>query len=158
MPDLLAIENLRAGYGEAVVLPNISLRLSEGEVLAVLGRNGTGKTTLINSVVGVTRRFSGTVVLGGRDIWRQQPDWNDIYQHRARLAFNDFDWEDDKPLEVPTKDLIVYEAHVRGFTASPTSRVGAPGTFAGLREKIPYLKSLGVNCIELLPIYEFDEW
>jgi isoamylase len=97
-------------------------------------------------------------VLGGRDIWREKPDWNDIYQHRARLAFDDFDWEGDTPLEIKTKDLIIYEAHVRGFTASPTSGVSAPGTFAGLKEKIPYLQSLGINCLELLPIYEFDEW
>ena len=97
-------------------------------------------------------------VLGGRDIWREKPDWNDLYQHRARLAFDDFDWEGDTALEIPTKDLVIYEAHVRGFTASPTSKVSAPGTFAGLREKIPYLKSLGINCLELLPIYEFDEW
>jgi glycogen operon protein len=97
-------------------------------------------------------------VLGGRDVWRQRPDWSDPYQHRARLAFDDFDWEGDTALEIPTKDLIIYEAHVRGFTSSPTSKVSAPGTFSGLREKIPYLKSLGVNCIELLPIFEFDEW
>jgi isoamylase len=97
-------------------------------------------------------------VLGGRDVWRAQPDWNDIYQHRARLSFDDFDWEGDTALEIPTKDLIIYEAHVRGFTAHPSSKVSAPGTFAGLSEKIPYLKSLGVNCLELLPIYEFDEW
>lgn len=97
-------------------------------------------------------------VLGGRDVWRKQPDWNHFYQHRARLSFDDFDWEGDTALEIPTKDLIIYEAHIRGFTASPTSGVSAPGTYAGLREKIPYLKSLGVNCIELLPIYEFDEW
>jgi branched-chain amino acid transport system ATP-binding protein len=74
MPDLLAIESLRAGYGEAVVLPNMSLRMPEGQVLAVLGRNGTGKTTLINSIVGVTRRFGGTVMLGGRDITTLRPD------------------------------------------------------------------------------------
>jgi isoamylase len=97
-------------------------------------------------------------VLGGRDVWRAQPDWNDIYQHRARLSFDDFDWEGDTAIEIPTKDLIIYEAHVRGFTAHASSKVSAPGTFAGLREKIPYLKSLGVNCLELLPIYEFDEW
>jgi glycogen operon protein len=97
-------------------------------------------------------------VLGGRDVWRQRPDWSDPYQHRARLAFDDFDWEGDTALEIPAKDLIIYEAHVRGFTSSPTSKVSAPGTFSGLREKIPYLKSLGVNCIELLPIFEFDEW
>ena len=74
MPDLLAIENLRAGYGEAVVLPNMSLSIPEGQVLAVLGRNGTGKTTLMNSIVGVTRRFGGSIALGGRDITTMRPD------------------------------------------------------------------------------------
>ena len=74
MADLLRIDGLRAGYGEAVVLPNMSLRLPEGEVLAALGRNGTGKTTLINSIVGVTRRLSGTVALSGRDITLMRPD------------------------------------------------------------------------------------
>jgi branched-chain amino acid transport system ATP-binding protein len=74
MSDFLAIENLRAGYGEAVVLPEMSLRLGDGQVLALLGRNGTGKTTLINSIVGVTRRFSGTISLGGRDITTMRPD------------------------------------------------------------------------------------
>jgi branched-chain amino acid transport system ATP-binding protein len=74
MPDLLTIEELRAGYGEAVVLPNLSLRLPDGQVLALLGRNGTGKTTLINSIVGVTRRFGGTVALSGRDLTSMRPD------------------------------------------------------------------------------------
>jgi branched-chain amino acid transport system ATP-binding protein len=74
MSDLLAIENLRAGYGEAIVLPNMSLSMPEGQVLAVLGRNGTGKTTLMNSIVGVTRRFGGSIVLGGRDITAMRPD------------------------------------------------------------------------------------
>jgi branched-chain amino acid transport system ATP-binding protein len=74
MADLLSIENLRAGYGEAVVLPDMTLRLKEGEVLALLGRNGTGKTTLINSIVGVTRRFGGKVALAGRDLTAMRPD------------------------------------------------------------------------------------
>ena len=74
MSDFLAIEGLRAGYGEAVVLPGLSLRLAEGQVLALLGRNGTGKTTLINSIVGVTRRFGGTIAVGGRDITPLRPD------------------------------------------------------------------------------------
>jgi len=74
MPDLLEIEGLRAGYGEAVVLPGMSLRLTEGHVLALLGRNGTGKTTLINSIVGVTRRFGGSIAVGGRDITAMRPD------------------------------------------------------------------------------------
>lgn len=74
MSDLLAIDQLRAGYGEAVVLPKMSLRLAEGQVLALLGRNGTGKTTLINSIVGVTRRFAGTVALAGTDVTSLRPD------------------------------------------------------------------------------------
>src|SRR5260370_18843081 len=74
MPDLLRIEGLRAGYGEAVVLPDLSLRLPESQVLAVLGRNGPGKTTLINSIVGVNRRFGGTINLGGLDITPMRPD------------------------------------------------------------------------------------
>lgn len=97
-------------------------------------------------------------VLGGRDLWREEPNYDDIYPYRSRLAFDDFDWEDDHPLENPMRDLVIYELHVRGFTSHPSSEVAAPGTFAGLRDKIPYLKELGVNCIELLPIFEFDEW
>src|ERR1700676_3756181 len=74
MPDLLTIEGLRAGYGEAVVLPGMTLSLAEGQVLALLGRNGTGKTTLINSIVGITRRFGGTVGLGVLDLTAMRPD------------------------------------------------------------------------------------
>ena len=96
--------------------------------------------------------------IGGRDIWGQPPNWNDIYPHRAQLTYADFDWEGDRPLEIPLEDLVIYEMHVRGFTRHHTSGVKHPGTFAGLREKIPYLRELGVNCIELMPIYEFDEW
>ena len=74
MPDLLAIEQLSAGYGEAVVLSNVSLTLVEGEALALLGRNGMGKTTLINSIVGVTRYFGGSIALDGADITDLRPD------------------------------------------------------------------------------------
>jgi branched-chain amino acid transport system ATP-binding protein len=74
MPEVLQIENLSAGYGEAVVLSNISLRLEEGRSLALLGRNGMGKTTLLNSIIGATRHFSGAIRLGGSDITRLSPD------------------------------------------------------------------------------------
>ena len=74
MPDLLAVEALSAGYGEAVVLSGVSLKLVEGEALALLGRNGMGKTTLINSIVGVTRYFGGKIALDGVDITRLRPD------------------------------------------------------------------------------------
>src|ERR1700748_300840 len=74
MPELLSIERLSAGYGEAVVLNAISLDLAEGQSLALLGRNGMGKTTLINSIVGVTRFIAGRIRLDGRDITPLRPD------------------------------------------------------------------------------------
>jgi branched-chain amino acid transport system ATP-binding protein len=74
MADLLSIEHLSAGYGEAVVLSDISLSLREGNALALLGRNGMGKTTLINTVVGVTRYLGGKIVLDGTDITRLRPE------------------------------------------------------------------------------------
>ncbi len=74
MTDLLTIENLRTGYGEAVVLPKLSLRLEQGKALALLGRNGVGKTTLIDSIAGVTRYFSGTIRLDGKDVTRLRAD------------------------------------------------------------------------------------
>jgi len=96
--------------------------------------------------------------IGGRDVWGEEPDWNDKYPHRSRIFYDDFDWEDDHPLEIPLEDLIIYEMHVRGFTQHPSSGVKYPGTFAGIRWKLPYLQELGVNCVELLPIHEFDEF
>ncbi len=74
MSDLLCIDNLRAGYGEAIVLPTMLLNVAEGQALALLGRNGAGKTTLINSIVGITRRFSGTITLDGLDLTAMRPD------------------------------------------------------------------------------------
>jgi isoamylase len=96
--------------------------------------------------------------IGGRDVWGETPDWNNIYQHRARIQFDDFDWENDHPLETPVEDLVIYEMHVRGFTQHESSGVKHRGTFAGIREKIPYLKRLGVTCVELMPVHEFDEF
>jgi isoamylase len=93
----------------------------------------------------------------GCAVWGEAPKASDPYRYRARITPEDFDWEGDAPLHLPFEDLVIYEMHVRGFTQSPTSEVKYPGTFAGLREKIPYLKELGVNCVELLPIFEFDE-
>jgi len=74
MAELLAVKGLSAGYGRAVVLSDISFRLGEGEALAVLGRNGMGKTTLIDSLVGVTRHFTGSIALGGREIAAAAPE------------------------------------------------------------------------------------
>lgn len=70
---------------------------------------------------------------------------------------SDFDWQGDKPLNYPLSETVIYEAHLKGYTASQTSEVSAPGTYKGFVEKIPYLKKLGITSVELMPIFEFDE-
>ncbi len=74
MAELLRLDRLRAGYGEAVVLADVSLTVEQGQSLALLGRNGMGKSTLLNSIVGVTRYRGGSITLGGRDITRLSPE------------------------------------------------------------------------------------
>ena len=97
-------------------------------------------------------------LISGRDVWGETPDWQRPYPYRARVSFDDFDWEGERPLEIPSEDLVIYETHVRSFTRSDTSGVKQPGTYAALVEKIPYLKQLGINAVELMPVYEFDEF
>jgi glycogen operon protein len=97
-------------------------------------------------------------LISGREKWGEAPDPDNRFQHRAMVVQDDFDWIADRPLETPLEDLIIYEMHVRGLTRHPSSGVKYPGTFAGVREKIPYLKELGINCVELMPIHEFDEF
>lgn len=90
-----------------------------------------------------------------------QSKWGCVnnYEHgfRARVVQNNFDWGGVPQRTVPMSDLIIYELHVRGFTKDPSSGVSHPGTFKGIIEKIPYLKKLGINAVELMPIFEFDE-
>lgn len=95
--------------------------------------------------------------VAGREVWGSRLEPQPPVPFRSRIVPKDFDWEGDRPPRLPLEDLIIYEMHVRGFTADHSSAVKSPGTFSGLREKIPYLKELGVNCVELLPIFEFDE-
>ena len=79
------------------------------------------------------------------------------HSYRARVVQNNFDWGLERSAPIPMEDLVIYELHVRGFTKSLSSNVACPGTFRGLEEKIPYLKKLGVNAVELMPVFEFDE-
>lgn len=79
------------------------------------------------------------------------------FRRRCLLATDSFDWEGDRPLNIPLKDTIIYEMHVRGFTRHPSSGVLHPGTYAGIIEKIPYLQALGITAVELLPVFEFNE-
>lgn len=77
--------------------------------------------------------------------------------YKARVVRDDFDWMNNYHPLIPMEDLVIYEMHVRGFTKDNSSKVEYPGTFQGLQEKISYLKDLGVNAVELMPIFEFDE-
>lgn len=83
--------------------------------------------------------------------------WGHRPQYRSVVHDAGFDWADDAYPRIPMDELVIYELHVRGYTQDPSSGVTQPGTYAGLREKIPHLRQLGVNCVELLPLFEFDE-
>lgn len=96
--------------------------------------------------------------ISGRSVWGKAPNYKNTFQHRGQIINEDYLWNGDKPLEIPYSDLIIYELHVRSFTMNKNSNVNKRGTFAGLTEKIPYLKELGINCVELMPIFEFDEF
>ena len=76
---------------------------------------------------------------------------------RSKVVDDEFEWGLEHPLNIPLADSVIYEIHVRGFTAHPSSGVAHPGTYEGLVEKIPYLKALGVTAVELLPVTEFEE-
>ena len=82
---------------------------------------------------------------------------NPQHGYRARVVHSNFDWGQQRHTSIPMEDLIIYELHVRGYTKDASSGVKHPGTFDGLKEKIPYLKGLGVNAVVFLPVFEFDE-
>ena len=92
-------------------------------------------------------------VVAGQRIWGERKQG----AYHARVLKDIFDWGERKQSHKDLCDLVIYELHVRGFTQHPSSKVKHRGTFEGLREKIPYLKELGVNAVELMPIFEFDE-
>lgn len=91
----------------------------------------------------------------GQSVWGRDKSENDIY--KARVVKDDFDWENLRQPLIPMEDLIIYELHVRGYTKLDKSLTVKEGTYAALMQKIPYLKKLGVNAVELMPIFEFDE-
>lgn len=93
----------------------------------------------------------------GQRKWGEKPEGGKDFEYRARVVKSSFDWGNIKQLEQPFEDLVIYEIHVRGYTKDKSSGVSAQGTFAGLKDKIPYLKDLGINAVELMPIFEFDE-
>ncbi len=93
--------------------------------------------------------------VSGQRIWGQR--LNKEGQYRARVVRNNFEWSDTTSLSTPMCDSVIYEMHVRGFTMDPSSGVRCRGTFEGIKEKVDYLRKLGVTAVELMPIFEFDE-
>lgn len=93
----------------------------------------------------------------GRSEWGKRLSSKEKKMVRGELADASFRWEEDKPLRIPYSELILYRMHVRGFTKHMSSRVRHKGTFQGVIEKVEYLKELGINAIEFLPVYEFNE-
>ncbi len=93
----------------------------------------------------------------GQKEWGDRPESDEGFVYHARVVENNFDWGNVRQLELPMEDLVIYELHVRGYTKDVSSGVSARGTYEGLRQKIPYLKDLGINAVELMPIFEFDE-
>lgn len=91
----------------------------------------------------------------GQSVWGMGKKETVCY--KARVVKDDFDWRNNRQPLISMADLVIYEMHIRGFTFHKSSGVRYPGTFEGLREKIPYLKELGINAVELMPIFEFDE-
>ena len=93
----------------------------------------------------------------GQRNWGEKPEGGKEFVYKARVVKSDFDWGNTTSLRIPFEDLVIYEVHVRGFTKDKSSGVKGGGTFEGMRQKIPYLKDLGINAVELMPIFEFDE-
>lgn len=95
--------------------------------------------------------------IAGRERWNDQADFAP-HQVRGKLPQKEeYPWEDDCPLRIPEEDVIAYSLHVRGFTRHSSSKVKKKGTFRGVMEKLPYLKELGINQIQCMPVYEFEE-
>jgi isoamylase/glycogen operon protein len=95
-------------------------------------------------------------LVASHSVWGSQP--NKPYRPLGKVsASSTFDWQGDKFPRIPSKDLVIYEMHIRGFTRDSSSEVQHPGTYLGIIEKIPYLKELGVNALEIMPIHEFNE-
>ncbi len=93
--------------------------------------------------------------VAGQSVWGQK--FSDARFFKARIVRDDFDWGNDSSPNYKMNELVIYELHVRNFTIDPSSGVKKPGTFEGIKEKIPYFKELGINCIELMPVFEFNE-
>ena len=124
MPDILAVDGLTAGYGAATVISGVSFRMAEGQSLALLGRNGVGKTTLVDTIVGLTRHRGGTIAFAGQDVTRSPPE------KRARAGIG---WV---PQERGIFPSLTVEENLLAFRRpGPWDLERAYGMFPRLRER-----------------------
>ena len=121
---------------------------------AVSGHFFSGDNILLDPYV---RAVTGCTSWGARYIRRGGMDADSLFRRRGCIVCDHFDWEGDRPLNIPLQDSIIYEMHVRGFSRHDSSNVKHPGTYEGIVEKIPYLRELGITAVELMPVTEFDE-
>ena len=145
-------DNYRIGYTYSIIVFGIDVEEVE-YTYRLDGPYDPSKGLLFDKKNDLLDPYAMAVV--GQSHWGEDNVNNGGY--RARIVYDDYDWKDSRFPRIPMQDSIIYEMHVRGFTMNRSSGVQYPGTFAGLIEKIPYLKELGVTAVELMPIMEFDE-
>lgn len=159
----IAVENgitcrlLIFAYGENQSMFEVTLNLEnkKGDIYTILIEGlKKGRYEYIYELDGKQYLDPYSRQIIGKEVWGKE-----VEETKVRCAFDceAFDWEQDKPLEIPYHEVIMYSLHVRGFTKHSSSKVKNKGTFEGIIEKIPYLKELGINQIELMPAYEFNE-
>lgn len=136
------------------VLLHLESQLSSNESAASLSQILTDEYEYLYEADGEDLVDPYAAAVTGRNVWGRR---NSGVSTRGRICLRDFDWDTDHPLHIPFSEMILYQLHVRGYTRHATSRVKHPGTFEGLRQKIPYLQDLGINGVLLLPAYEFQE-
>ena len=147
------VKGLRAGqlYGYKVrgdYRPEVGLRFNDAKLLLdPYARAVTGKFRNVDNLLLAYEPGAGDRSRDGRD--------NTAIVPKAIVLDDAFDWQGVQPPDLPLEKLVIYEVHVKGFTAHPSSGVRAPGTYLGFIEKIPHLQKLGVNAVELLPVHEY---
>jgi len=145
-------DNYRVGDVHSMIVFGLDIEEFEYAYI-VVGPYEPEKGLIFNNTKYLLDPYARAVA--GQRSWGVKPEYG--MQYRARAVANDFDWANTKQPRIPMEELVIYELHVRGFTMDPSSGVQNPGTFEGLAEKIPYLLDLGINAVELMPIFEFDE-
>lgn len=169
----LGITKIEGGIHISVAAPGkeCSLRLYEkGKILDIpfAEDSRVGSVWSMDLLAEQLDGLEYTLIVDGKEVsdqygraFTERELWGDLKRAgkiaRSRFVVGEFDWEDDRPLQIPYEESIIYRLHVRGFTKHSSSHVKNRGSFDGIREKIPYLKGLGVTALELLPPNEFDE-